>query len=41
MAEGEKLAEEWARRIESYHIEDIFRAYEDDEELDGSEEKVS
>ena len=42
MAEAEALADEWERRIDSYHLEDIFGKYDkEDDELDSAEEKVS
>ena len=42
MAEAEELAEVWLKRIDSYHLEDIFGKYdEEDDDLDSAEEKVS
>ena len=42
MARSEELADEWERRIDSYHLEDIFGKYDEEEaDLDSTEEKVS
>ena len=42
MAEGQELVAEWERRIDSYHLEDIFGKYDEEEaDLDSAEEKVS
>ena len=38
IAEGQELIAEWEKRIERYHIEDIFRHYEEDGEDFDSEE---
>ena len=42
MARCEELADEWERRIDSYHLEEIFCRHDEEEaDLDGTEEKVS
>ena len=38
MAEAMEIADEWERRMERYHVEDIFRRYEEDMNLDGEED---
>ena len=42
MAEAEELAEAWSKRIDSYHLEEIFGRHDEEEaDLDSPEEKVS
>ena len=42
MAEGQELVAEWERRIERSGIGEIMRRYyEEDEDLDSTEEKIS
>ena len=40
IAEAMELGDAWERRIESYHLEEIFGKYdeEDDEDIDAEEE---
>ena len=42
MARSIELADEWERRIDSYHLEEIFGRHDKEEaDLDSPEEKVS